>query len=244
MSYTEAKEKYEKLLAKYGIDGIIEFVTGSENPVQDIKEVDGTFTIYLNADKIDEKELEEYAGYNVQQVLLPRLVLETERLTLRRVRREDADAFFEEFSDVYSCAMDDGSEPYSEMSDEFYDIIDMLVRRETQYTIVLKKTGEVVGSVRLWEEDGRAVDAMELGYWINPSHRRRGYAYEATSALVQLVQEELHLELLLAGAIKENEPSIALLKKLGFEREGIMRKGFWSAKNGPMDMERFYRDRI
>lgn len=102
--------------------------------------------------------------------------MEIERLLLRRVRKEDAEAFFEEFSDEYSCAMDDGSEPYSEMNDDFYDIIDMLVSR--------------------------------------------------------------------AGVIKENEPSIALLKKLGFEREGFLRKGFWSAKNGPMDMERFYRDRI
>lgn len=81
-------------------------------------------------------------------------------------------------------------------------------------------------------------------YRIYPGYRRKGYAYEAVSALLSLVQEELHLDLILAGVIKENKPSIALLKKLGFQREGFMRKGFWSAKQGPVDIERFYRDRI
>ena len=48
MSYKEIKEKYEKTLAKFGINGRIESVTGSEFPIQEIKEGDDEITIYLN----------------------------------------------------------------------------------------------------------------------------------------------------------------------------------------------------
>ncbi len=244
MSYKEVKEKYKKILEKFGISGQIESVTGAEFPVQEIKERDDGITIYLNMDYIEEKEFEDFVAYNVRKVLLPKLVLETERLIIRRVRKEDADVIFLDASDAYSCAMDSGEEPYTDMNEAFFDFVDELMQRETQYSIVLKETKEVVGCVRLMDDESRQVEAMEVGYRIYPGYRRKGYAYEAVSALLSLVQEELHLDLILAGVIKENEPSIALLQKLGFEREGFMRKGFWSAKQGPMDIERFYRDRI
>lgn len=244
MSYKEIKEKYEKTLAKFGIKGRIESVTGSEFPIQEIKEGDDEITIYLNIEEIEEKEYEDYVAHNVRKVLLPRLTLETKRLIIRRVRKEDADAIFLDASDAYSCAMDSGEEPYTEMNEAFWNFVDELIQRETQYSIVLKETKEVVGGVRLMDDDSRQVEAMEVGYGIYPGYRRKGYAYEAVSALLSLVQKELHLDLVLAGAIKENEPSMALLQKLGFEREGFMRKGFWSAKQGPIDMERYYRDRI
>ena len=244
MSYNRINEKYEKILTRFGINGRIESVTGLAVPVQEIGERDGGVTIYLNIDEIEEIEYEAYVAYNVRKVLLPRLVLETERLIIRRVRKEDADAIFLDASDAYSCEMDSGEEPYTEMNEEFWNFVDELIQRETQYSIVLKDTQEVVGCVRLMEDDSRQVEAMEVGYRIYPGYRRKGYAYEAVSALLSLVQDELRLDLVLAGVIKENEPSIALLQNLGFEREGFHRKGFWSAKHGPMDIERYYRDRV
>ena len=244
MSYKEVNEKYEKILSRFGINGRIESVTGVEVPVQDIKERDDGVTIYLNIDEIEEKEYDAYVAYNVRKVLLPHLALETERLIIRRVRKEDADAIFLDASDAYSCEMDSGEEPYTEMNEGFFDFVEELMQRETQYSIVLKDTKEVVGCVRLMEDDSRQVEAMEVGYGIYPGYRRKGYAYEAVSALLSLVQKELRLDLVLAGVIKENEASIALLQKLGFEREGFMRKGLWSAKQGPMDIERYYRDRV
>ncbi len=244
MGYREIIEKYEKKLKKFNVNCKIELVTGPEYPVQEIKETDDVFVIYLNTDAIEEKEFEEYVCYNARLVLLPRLTLETERLILRRVQKEDAEAIFSDASDAYSCEMDSGEEPYTAMNEAFWNFVDELVQRKTQYSIVLKDTMEVVGTIRLMEDDSRQVEAMEVGYRIYPGYRRKGYAYEAVFALLSLVQEEFCLDLVLAGAIKENEPSIALLKKLGFHREGFMRKGFWSAKQGPMDIERYYRDRV
>jgi len=244
MSYTEIIDKYEKILDRFHIDCKIEPVAGPEYPVQKIEETGEAFIISLNTDDIAENEFEEYVSYNVRKVLLPRLTLETDRLIIRRVRKEDAEAIFSDVSDAYSCEMDSGEDPYTEMNEAFLDFVEELIQRETQYSIVLKETQEVVGTIRLKEDDSRQVEAKELCYSIYPGYRRKGYAYEAASALLALIQDELHLELVLAGVIKENEPSILLLKKLGFQREGFHRKGFWSAKSGPIDIECFYRDRI
>ena len=244
MDYKGIIEKYEQKLDRFKIKCIIETVSGPEYPVQNITQTDENFVIALNTDEIAENEFEEFVSYNVRQVLLPRLRMETERLLLRRVQKEDAEAIFTDASDAYSCEMDSGEEPYTEMNEDFWNFVETLVNRETQYSVVLKETGEVVGCIRLKQDDSRQVDAMELCYGIYPGHRRYGYAYEAASALLALVQGELHLDLVLARVIKENEPSMMLLKKLGFEREGFQRKGFWNAKRGPVDIECFYRDRI
>lgn len=244
MDYKEIIEKYEQILERFEIDCKIEPVAGPEYPVQKIEETGEAFIISLNTDDIAENEFEEYVSYNVRKVLLPRLTLETDRLIIRRVRKEDAEAIFSDVSDAYSCEMDSGEDPYTEMNEAFWDFVEELIQRETQYSIVLKETQEVVGTIRLKQDDSRQVEAMEVGYRIYPGHRRKGYAYEAASALLALVQEELHLELVLAGVIKENEPSILLLKKLGFQREGFQRKGFWSSKQGSIDIERYYRDRV
>ena len=222
MGYAEIIKKYEQILDRVKINCKIETVAGPGYPVQNIAKTDEGFVISLNTDDIAENEFEEFISYNVRQVLLPRLSLETERLLLRRVRKEDAEAIFTDASDAYSCEMDSGEEPYTEMNE----------------------TGDVVGCIRLKQDDSRQVDAMELCYGIYPGHRRYGYAYEAAYSLLALVQDELHLDLVLARVIKENEPSIMLLKKLGFQREGFQRKGFWNAKQGPVDIECFYRDRI
>lgn len=127
MSYKEVNEKYEKILSRFGINGRIESVTGSAVPVQAIEERDDGITVYVNIDEIEEKEYEAYAAYNVRKVLLPRLALETERLIIRRVRKEDADAIFLDASDAYSCAMDSGEEPYTEMNEEFWNFVDELM---------------------------------------------------------------------------------------------------------------------
>ena len=64
--------------------------------------------------------------------------------------------------------------------------------------------------------------APSLGYKIDKSCRRMGYAYEAASFLLPLAVKSFKLPVLEADALPENEASIALLKKLGFRYDGII----------------------
>lgn len=77
----------------------------------------------------------------------------------------------------------------------------------------------------------------------NPSQCRQGYAFEAVDAVVECLLEELHLDMIIAGAIEENVPSLNMLNILGFTYEGKKHKAFWYPPTGPVDMMMFYKER-
>jgi RimJ/RimL family protein N-acetyltransferase len=81
-------------------------------------------------------------------------------------------------------------------------------------------------SLRAFHRDRRA----ELGYWIAADEWGRGYACEASSAIVDLGFEQLSLARIYALVIAGNQPSCRVLDKLGFVLEGVQRQHMWKAK--------------
>jgi RimJ/RimL family protein N-acetyltransferase len=84
---------------------------------------------------------------------------------------------------------------------------------------------------------------MELGYVISPNYRRKGYCFEAIDNLVKLLFNDLHLDMIILGAIKENIPSLNLIKKLGFAYEGNKTKAFYHPLDGPLDVLYYKKER-
>jgi len=96
----------------------------------------------------------------------------------------------------------------------------------------------------LFSDDSRAVSSKEIGYAISPKHQRNGFAFEAISAMVNLLQKDLLVDMVVAGVLPENIPSIKLLEKLGFSREGIRHKALWhESLDKPVDLQYYYLDR-
>ena len=237
------EQKYQALLARFGIRLRIISTGDPEQPRQQLTEDAGGFTLRLNPAKfIPGLSYESYVAYNARTVLLPRLVLETERLVLRRFHIEDAVDCFGFLSDADSAYWD-CCKAFTAMDEEYSQRMEQFAERKSQYMIVLKETRTVIGTVNVFEDESRAVEAMEIGYSINPKYQRRGYAYEALSALLTLLQKELRLELVTAGTLPGNTPSIQLLHKLGFQSEGIRRKAVWhEGIDAPVDLQYFYSD--
>jgi RimJ/RimL family protein N-acetyltransferase len=61
--------------------------------------------------------------------------------------------------------------------------------------------------------------ALEIGYGILPEHRRQGYASEAVAALLQWARTR-GIDHFVASVAPDNEPSLAIIHKLGFVRTG------------------------
>ncbi len=241
MEYREINEKYLRLLKRYGVSASIAVQNSREAPAFSVGEANGAPQVVLNTAKLTDDDYERTLAYCAEKLLLPRLVLETDRLILRRFRRSDAADCFKLLSDEQGSYMD-CSKHFSEQNDEFAELMELYIERETQYAVTLKESGEVIGTVRLFSDDTRAVEARELGYSIAPAHQRCGYAYEALKALIKLL-DELKVELILAGTLDENVPSARLLEKLGFKREGTRRKAIWhEGLNAPVDLVYYYRD--
>jgi len=85
-----------------------------------------------------------------------------------------------------------------------------------QLAVVNRQTGELIGDIylRLEKKTGW------IGYTIAPQFARQGLAFEiVTELLLQL--QQAGLTLVKAGVEEQNLASIALLKKLGFEQNGV-----------------------
>lgn len=82
--------------------------------------------------------------------------------------------------------------------------------------------GRLAGSAGVHRADWERGDA-EIGYWIAPWARRRGYATEATRAVSEyLFERGFHrVHLVIAAG---NLASQAVAEKAGFTREGVMRR--------------------
>ena len=61
---------------------------------------------------------------------------------------------------------------------------------------------------------------VEIGYSVLPEFQRRGYATEAALGLVQRAFGSAGVEIVVAEALPDFEPSIGVLMKLGFQRVG------------------------
>jgi RimJ/RimL family protein N-acetyltransferase len=70
---------------------------------------------------------------------------------------------------------------------------------------------------------------VEIGYSIDPGHRRRGYARAAVRSLLDRAAREPGVRTVRASVAPANEPSLALVRSLGFvvvgeqvdERDGV-----------------------
>ena len=146
----------------------------------------------------------------------------TERLTLRCITQSDAGHLFRLRSDPEYAQLF-GWKPYT-CIEQAEERIKRVRGDESCYvfSIVPKTIGEAVGGVCLWNFDYEN-KITEIGYDLEKQHRGKGYAFEACLAVVRYAFDELKMETVTAFPRVINQPSITLLKKLGFKRRGTIK---------------------
>ena len=84
--------------------------------------------------------------------------------------------------------------------------------------------GKTLGwvSLRIGEQ---TPESGEIGYSLLEEHRGNGYATEAVRALVDAAFSQAKLRRLRAFCLPENERSRALLRRLGFQEDGVLKRG-------------------
>jgi ribosomal-protein-serine acetyltransferase len=92
------------------------------------------------------------------------------------------------------------------------------------YNFAVRDAGGVVGGFGLDIHAGEG-RIGEIGYWIRTDRASRGYATEAGQALIDFAFAGLGLYRLELRAGVENLASQRVAEKLGFHREGRLRKG-------------------
>jgi ribosomal-protein-alanine N-acetyltransferase len=83
---------------------------------------------------------------------------------------------------------------------------------------------ELVGGLTLANVRRGVAQAGSLGYWMGAPFARQGYMTAAVEALIPFAFNSLRLHRLEAACIPTNAPSIRLLERTGFSREGYARE--------------------
>ncbi len=144
--------------------------------------------------------------------------LETERLVLRPWEKSDAEALYEIAKDprVGPAA---GWKPHQNLAESYRVIGDVLIAPEN-YAIILKATGELLGSMGLRVPGDSNLPLQkgeaELGGWLGVPYWGQEYALEAARAIVQHGFDELGLSRIYGCSFTDNEKSDRLQAKLGF----------------------------
>lgn len=90
--------------------------------------------------------------------------------------------------------------------------------------IVLRSAGQLIGDIGFHSEPfstpASAPKTVELGYGVMEAWRRRGFAQEATEALIQWACTEHRVHRFVLSISPENQASQALATKLNFRKIG------------------------
>ncbi len=153
------------------------------------------------------------------------MILQTQRLTLRPLDPGDAGALHALLSDAEVMAYWDISEIQDEaLTAKILDSQLTAMARDDSFHWAMMRNEDraFIGCCDLSDID-RWHRRAEVGFISARACWGQGYTLEAMRAVLDHAAQELHLKRLAARVHLGNRRSIRLLKKLGFEAEGVLR---------------------
>lgn len=149
---------------------------------------------------------------------LPWKVLETKRCFVRETTVEDVENFYQIYSAPSITKYMEGLFPEIEKEKQY--VREYIEKIYTYYefgvwTVLEKESGAVIGRAGFSYREG--YEEPELGFIIGVPWQRRGYAEEVCRAILKFGREELGFERVQVLVQTENEASLGLCRKLGFE---------------------------
>lgn len=147
------------------------------------------------------------------------MILETERLILRRWEERDAE-------DLYKYASDPAVGPIAgwpvhQSLDESREVIKNVFNGKEAYAICLKKDDKAIGAIELklnghtdmTERD----DECELGYWLGKPFWGQGIMPEAAREMLRHAFEDIGMSKVWCGYYESNTKSKRVQEKVGFK---------------------------
>jgi RimJ/RimL family protein N-acetyltransferase len=149
------------------------------------------------------------------------IVAETDRLRLRWLQAADAPFVLELLNDPGWIRWIGDRKMHTEAAARNY-IEDRLAAGYRKHgfglnLVELRATSEPLGLTGLIKRD--TLDDVDLGFAFLERHRGHGYAREASAACLEQARGSLGLPRVVAIVLPGNEPSLALLRALGFAFE-------------------------
>ena len=157
-------------------------------------------------------------------MLKPPTTLETPRLRLRPPTLDDAEAIFQKYAQDTEVTKYLIWQPHKSVDDTKafmqYCILCWAEKSVFPWIIQRKGDGAIVGMIELRIDESKA----DLGYVIAREYWGKGYASEATKAVVDWAISQDEIYRVWATCDVENIASARVLEKAGMQREGVLRR--------------------
>ena len=149
--------------------------------------------------------------------------METDRLLLREIHKTDV-------NDIFECWMQDedvsrymcwkASNDIAEAEDFVqYELEQIENEKWNRWIIVLKETGEIIGTCLLFFNEDDDESHWDISYNLGKKYWGKGYITEAMKAVMKYGEAELGMKECITTYAKVNINSAKVLHKLGFKDE-------------------------
>ena len=150
--------------------------------------------------------------------------ISTDRLVLRMFQKSDANAVTK-LCNNYNIFKNTLYLPYPYSLEDALTWIERHLEnfnanKSYEFAITDKETGELYGAIAL--TNNQKFNQGEIAYWIGEEFWKKGYATEASQAILQFAFDDKKYHKVFARYFSSNPASGRVLQKLGMEKEGIL----------------------
>jgi len=155
--------------------------------------------------------------------------LDTERLTLRQMRTDDAGELF--YLRSHKGVMEFIKRPLAQTITDALLLVkrvnDSAANNESiTWAIALKDEPTLIGTIGYWRID-KEHHRAEIGYLLHPAQQRKGIMQEALAAVLDFGFNVLKLHTVEANVSPGNDASVQLLERNNFVKEGYLRENYY-----------------
>jgi ribosomal-protein-alanine N-acetyltransferase len=152
------------------------------------------------------------------------LPVRTPKCVVRVFRPEDAPSIAHNGNNrtIWRNLRDRFPHPYTE--DDAIGYIKFILAKNPYHSLAIEVEGQAVGGLSL--RVGQDIERLsaEIGYWIGEAYWGRGIMTDAVDLLTDYAFGALSLERVFAVPFATNVASCRVLEKVGYVREGLMRR--------------------
>ena len=146
--------------------------------------------------------------------------LETDRLIIRNFGPGDWQALQEVIVAYQASDAAQYEDPWPTSDEKVQEIASWFAGGDDYLAVCLKDAGTLIGLVAIGRRQEQERPIHNLGYVFHPGYAGQGYATEACRAAMGHLYDPLGAEGILTGTHPDNQPSVALLKRLGLHEIG------------------------
>jgi RimJ/RimL family protein N-acetyltransferase len=147
-------------------------------------------------------------------MVMKKMMLETERLIIRRFTDGDREDFERLIIDKMNSKYAIYDQQFPTDKESLRKVFDFFKQSDEFFSVELKENHRVIGFLSLNYIDN---DSRNLGYCLHSDYHNQELGKEMATEIIKYAKEVLQIKKLVSGTAEENIPSVRLLQGLGFK---------------------------